>query len=66
MSDKLGPYCLGCGEFMIRTRVGFLLEINDGYDVARGDAYKCPVCGWEIIINFGKPYPNFSRSSYIW
>lgn len=65
MKSYLEPYCMECGAFMACEITGFSLEINDGYDVVHGDLYKCPGCGWEIIINFGKPRPNLSHHPYI-
>lgn len=65
MSDKFGPYCIQCNMFMIRITTKFIVEINDGYDIVRGNAYKCPVCGQGIAVNFGKPYPNISHQPYI-
>ena len=63
--------CLKCNMAYRIEQNGVLLVVPDGSDhrpllKAASDKYKCPSCGHEILIGFGKPLhygidPDFDR-----
>ena len=51
----LRPLCLKCSRRMINVMTGIetAYSINE---IQSGDLYQCPLCHYEVIINFVKPY----------
>lgn len=57
MENKI--YCVDCDVFFDKIQTGFVTEIQHNTFI-RGDLFKCPNCGKEILSDFGVPYsPNY-------
>jgi len=50
-------WCRECGCFMVLQKVGVIIERTDAR-LQRGDLYRCPRCGRDVVDDFGEPYDN--------
>ncbi|MFX0099784.1 MAG: hypothetical protein ACFFCS_09385 [Candidatus Hodarchaeota archaeon] len=52
-------FCVRCNIMMDIKEYGLILVTgNRGENRMRGDMYKCPDCGIEVVADFGKKYPD--------
>lgn len=52
-------YCLNCGVFMKKITTGHVVANKPEHQPTmhrRGDRFKCPGCGFEVLGDFGAWY----------
>lgn len=51
----MNPVCGSCKKEYVAVKTGVVVKINEYY-VYRGDKFRCPSCGHEMVCNFGQGY----------
>jgi hypothetical protein len=62
LTEMNGAFCYGCSRWMDKVAMG--VTVQDGYQVRRGDLFKC-VCGNSTVTEFGEPYDANPKTKFI-
>ncbi len=62
MTD-INPLCVKCSRSMERIRNGVKVKYSED-EAQYGDLFKCPDCGFEIVVDFGAKCQDRNPSKF--
>ena len=62
MTD-IRPICAKCQYSMLPEKNGVKVKYSSD-SAQHGDLYRCPICGYEVIVGFGEKFRDYDPDNY--